>query len=197
MLTTPDFSAAIAFALHELEENLPVQYTYHSYRHTAQDVMPAAVRLARHTGLPRLGVQLLEVAAAYHDLGFLIRAEGHEIESVRLAGEALPRFGFSPPQIAHVQRTIMATKLPQTPHDLAGQLLADADLDLLGRKDFFELSDLLKDETERLNDPISDGDWNDKQLTFLTEHQYFTAAARRLRNDQKAINVEKLRELIA
>lgn len=197
MTSSPDFTSAINYALQELQDNLPTNLTYHTYRHTAEDVMPAATRLARHTGLPPMGIHLLEVAAAFHDLGFLFKVEGHEEESVRIVGEQLPHFGFVPVQISHIQQTIMATKLPQSPQDLAGQLLADADLDLLGREDFWSLSDLLQDETSRLGSPTTSREWHEKQLAFLTEHRYFTAAAARLRNKQKAKNVEKLRQLVA
>lgn len=197
MNPSPDFNAAVAFALHELQEKLDDKYTYHNYRHTAADVLPAAARLARHTGLPPLGVRLIEVAAAFHDLGFLVTAEGHEEESMRMAREHLPRFGFDAEQIDYIQLTIMATKLPQTPQNMAGCLLADADLDLLGRDDFWALSDLLQDETARLGAPTTQTEWYEKQLAFLTEHRYFTPAARQLRDKQKAKNVERLRELVA
>ncbi|MDJ0756585.1 MAG: HD domain-containing protein [Ardenticatenaceae bacterium] len=197
MSAHPDFKSAIHYALQKLRDDLHPKYTYHGYSHTAHDVLPAVTRLAKHSGLSESDTRLLEVAAAFHDLGFLVTVKGHERESVRMAGEVLPRFGFSADQITHIQQTIMATQLPQTPLDLLGQLIADADLDLLGREDFFVLSDRLQEETAVLGNPTSALEWNQKQLAFLSNHTYFSPAAHQLRDEQKQRNIEKLREIIA
>ena len=46
-----DYEQAKAYALGRLAGELSPHLTYHSLRHTRDDVLPAAVRLARATGV--------------------------------------------------------------------------------------------------------------------------------------------------
>lgn len=131
-------AGAIAHALARLRAELSPELTYHNVAHTQDDVIPGAARLARLSDMAEGDVCLLEVAAAYHDIGFIhVRVE-HEPVSVRIAAETLPAYGFSPQQIERIASMILATRLPQSPHNPLEEILADADLDVPGRDDFFE-----------------------------------------------------------
>jgi len=84
---------------------------------------------------------------------------------------------------------IMATKIPQTPLNHLEQIMADADLDYLGRDDFQVISDRLFQELE-----IPDKNkWNKIQIAFFEKHSYFTESAKRLRNDKKQENLAKIK----
>jgi hypothetical protein len=76
----PDYAGAIDYALQRLRTEFSPLLTYHT--HTERDVMPAAVRLARLCGLPEADIRLLEVAAAYHDIGQIKTSLGHEPGSI-------------------------------------------------------------------------------------------------------------------
>jgi HD-GYP domain-containing protein (c-di-GMP phosphodiesterase class II) len=76
VLVPPDYAGAIDYALQRLRTEFSPLLTYHT--HTERDVMPAAVRLARLCGLPEADIRLLEVAAAYHDIGQIKTSLGHE-----------------------------------------------------------------------------------------------------------------------
>src|SRR5436309_16127441 len=60
----------------------------------------------------------------------------HERASAQIAAAILPNYGYTPAHIQAICGMIMATKLPQAPHTLLEQIVADADLDVLGRPDF-------------------------------------------------------------
>jgi hypothetical protein len=65
-------------------------------------------------------------------------------------------------KIKLVERIILAT-IPEykTPIDIYEKIIRDADMDNLGRKDFFEKSNSLKREIEIIkNIKIKDPEWN-------------------------------------
>jgi uncharacterized protein len=107
----------------------------------------------------------------------------------------LPDFGFSAAQIATVQGMIMATQLPQSPHTVLEQILADADLDVLGRDDFATRNQDLHAELTESGTVLSDERWYSIRLETLQRHRYWTEAARNLRDAGKQKNIELLQRL--
>jgi uncharacterized protein len=185
----PNAAGAIAHALARLTAELSPELTYHNLGHTQADVIPGVARLTGLSALAADEAQLLEVAAAYHDIGFIhVRVE-HERVSVRIAAETLPAYGFSPRQIERIAGMIRATRLPQSPHDPLEEILADADLDVLGREDFFERNEQLRLELNTVSPPVNQRDWWSAQIRFLQGHAYFTPAARALRQAAKVRNM--------
>lgn len=193
-MTGPDHAAAERYARARLIEDLDPRFVYHSLWHSADEVTPAAQRLARLEGLDPDTIALLGTAGLFHDLGFLVRIERHEEAGVDLVRRVLPDFGFTDGQIERIAGMILATRLPQRPTDAAERVMADADLDMLGRDDFCERNKLLRRELLifGLAPPLET--WLIAQQRFLSEHRYFTAAARRLRDAGKRRNLERLAE---
>ncbi|HEX5691181.1 MAG TPA: HD domain-containing protein [Roseiflexaceae bacterium] len=192
-----DVDGAIRYALRRLEHELLPGYSYHSVVHTRDDVAPAAELLASMLQLSEEECLLLRTAAYYHDLGYVEQRAAHEAVAVQLAQLVLPRFGYSPAQIETIAGMIMATRLPQTPHTLAQQILADADLDILGRSDFLSRNRALRAELAAFGQHFDDAAWYGDQLRFLQSHRYWTAAARSLRDAYKQRNCEALEQLLA
>ena len=192
MATEANYEAAIAFALDMLKASLSAGLTYHNLWHTVHEVMPGCNRLARRSGLDEESRELLMVAAAYHDVGFTEAYANHEIVGVRIAAQTLPDFNFSKRQIEGVIGMIVATRLPQSPRNLREEILADADLDVLGRADFFERNEALRMEWANYGQAMDLLPWYEGQLAFLRGHRYFTPAARMLRDEMKAENIRLL-----
>ncbi|HNS50840.1 MAG TPA: response regulator [Anaerolineae bacterium] len=188
-----DWEGARRHALARLERDLPAGLGYHNLWHTRDDVLPAAQRLAALTGLGEVETRLVETAAAFHDTGYTVQREEHERLSAQIAGEALPAFGFSPAQVVAVQGMIMATQLPQSPRTLLEEIVADADLDVLGREDLATRNQHLRDELAASGTLISDERWFASQVQLLESHHYWTAAARSLRDLGKQRNLQMLR----
>lgn len=196
-MSSLDVEQACAYALGRLAYELSPKLFFHSLTHTRDDVVPATLRLAAQLGLDGEEVVLLRTAAYYHDLGFIERRDGHEEVSARIAQEALPQFGYSPAQVASVVGMIRATKLPQSPKTSLEQVLADADLDSLGRADFFMRNQALRDELAAFDQVMSDALWYHNQLTFLQSHHYWTPAAASLRGPAKQQHIAELIERLA
>ncbi len=195
----PDFEGAKKYAVNRLERELDDKLIYHSAAHTRDDMLPAIERLAFHIGINGERLLLLRTAAAFHDLGFVESADGndHELRSTHIAREQLPNFGYTDDQIEAICRLIMATKVPQNPRDLLESLMVDADLDSLGRPDYFTVSGNLRRELSNFGIDHSDQDWYQWQLEFLSTHDYFSEAARELRDDGKQRNINVVSKILA
>jgi uncharacterized protein len=179
-----------------MERELGVELTYHSLSHTFDDVLPAAIRLTDLYHLGDLDLALVAVAAAYHDIGWVIQEKNHEAISAGIARQILPTFSFEQEHIESIAGMIMATRLPQSPNNLLEQIVADADLDVLGREDYWSRNDDLRAEMAALGHPRTDEEWNRHQLDFLQSHRYFTEAAILLRREQKQKHLTELKRLV-
>jgi len=150
--------------------------------------------LAGVGGEPRL---LLQTAAVFHDIGFVVQRDGHELVGADIVQAELPAFGYSAKQIATIRGLIMATQLPQSPRDMLASILADADLDLLGRKEYWTRHLDLRAEWAAYGLSMTDLEWYQNQLNFLRGHQYFLSQTRALRGPQKQANMRQLEHLVA
>ena len=171
---------------------LPESLSYHNLAHTL-DVTEQSERIAREEGVTdEKELYLLKVAALYHDTGFLRTYAHHEVVSCEIFREDADQFGFSESQKEVITGLIMATRLPQTPTTLLQKVICDADLDYLGRDDFFEIGDSLRREFLKYGVIQSNEEWNKLQAKFLSSHQYFTETSRQLREIPKRENIKRL-----
>lgn len=184
------YKQAINYALNGLQNELPAELTYHNYWHTKEDVLPSCQRIAVLMGVDEADLALLEVGAAFHDIGFIKQSRDHELIGTKIAAQILPTFSYSEYEIKLVTGMIMATRLPQSPHNLLEEILADADLDLLGRPDFFARNVCLQQELTNYGYELHLKQWYEAQLAFLEQHTYFTPAAQKLRNAGKQQNID-------
>lgn len=189
------FKEAKKHILAKLKKELPRHLSYHSVEHI-KDVAAASERIAKSEGVKGEDLTLLLTAALYHDSGFLRSQKEHERVSCEIAREELPGFGYTEPQLDRICGMIMATKIPQSPQNLLEQIICDADLDYLGREDFFDIGDRLYAELA-VYDIISNEDqWNRLQIGFLEKHHYFTQTAINMRKALKDQHLEKVRSKI-
>jgi len=179
-----EFALVKKFILTKLRKELPKHLTYHSTEHT-KDVYSSAIMLAKLEGVEGQELTLLLTAVLFHDSGFIRSNKEHEQLSCEIASEYLPRYGYTPGQIERICGMIRATKIPQTPRNKLEQLICDADLDYLGRDDFFKIGNGLFEELCMYGIIGNEDEWNSLQVRFLEKHTYFTASAKKLRKQQK------------
>ena len=171
-------AAAISFILDKLAHELSNSLTYHNLSHTERVIQHASV-IAEEEGIVGHQRDLLLVAAAFHDAGFLEIYKGHEEVSCKIAKTYLPGYEFSAEDIVIICEMIMATKIPQTPKSFLGQILCDSDLYYLGTSDYVAIAEKLFEEflqQDILNDKVQ---WQKQQNAFLKDHKYFTQSARK------------------
>lgn len=185
----PDYEAARAYIVARLQRDLPSGLLYHGLHHTLEDVLPAAERLAALIGVAGEALLLLRTAVLYHDAGYTEQYSANEEVGVRIARDTLPRFGYSAAQITIIEGLILATRLPQSPRTPLETVMADADMDSLGRGDYLAICHRLRIELALFGAPMSIVAWYTEQRRFLCEHRYFTAAANTLRGGGKRLNI--------
>ena len=188
----PSFERAKEHVVDMLETRMP-NLPYHNVRHV-QDVRDAALKIANTEHATEKEMQLIELAALLHDIGFIQGAKDHEATSARMAQEMLPAFGYQEADIESIKSMIMATKLPQSPTSHLDKILCDADLDYLGRDDFFDIGATLREELMAAGVVESEREWNLVQKTFLESHRYHTAYGKQNREANKQ---ERLKQIVA
>lgn len=187
MLDLPESKYILQKLTAELDSNLD----YHSVAHTL-DVYHTAAMIANHEKISPENTRLLLIAALFHDSGYLYQSNGHEALSCKIATEILPDFGYTETEIENICRIIDATKIPQQPHSELESIICDADLDYLGRDDFFENGYKLYLELKKEGIVTNENEWNQQQVTFMKQHRYFTKTSQQLRNDKKEQNLQLL-----
>lgn len=188
---SPDYHKAEVYILNRLKNELSATLSYHGYHHTI-DVMTAAMKLADAENLPEEEKKLLRIAVAFHDAGFIYMYKDHEEKSCEMSREVLPSLGFSGEQMDIICGMIMTTKIPQKPKTLAEKIIADADLDYLGREDVLPIAQTLFNELKIHANISEESEWNRVQINFLKEHHYHTQSAIMQRTPNKQQYLEKL-----
>jgi hypothetical protein len=92
---------------------------------------------------------------------------------------------------------IYATIIPHQPKSKLEEIICDADLDYLGRDDFFVIADTLRRELRDHGKIKSDRLWDEIQVKFLTQHRYFTTSAKKMRRAKKQEHLEIIKQKLA
>ncbi|MEP1035681.1 HD domain-containing protein [Ekhidna sp.] len=181
-------------AIKVLSKQLPDNMTYHSINHTL-DVVASAEEIAEKQSLSKEDLEVVQIAAWFHDLGYTKGCEHHEENGARMAREFLESKNYSSERITLVEGCIMATKMPQSPQNNLEQILCDADLMHLADQDYFEKADLLHQEIETTKFcKIPENEWLQMNQEFLDKHCFFTDYAKK--NYEAAVkeNLKKVRD---
>lgn len=190
-LKSPDYEGAEKFITEKLEKELPDTLHYHNTDHI-QDVLQSALRIAENEALGDEDIHLLRIAALFHDSGLIYSHKNHEERGCEIAKEILPSFGLSEGQLGIISGMILATKIPQSPKTLLEKILCDADLDYLGRDDFYLIGNKLHEEMRDGGLIETEREWNLIQKTFLESHRYHTRFGRANRENKKGQHLQEI-----
>lgn len=189
--TQRSFETIRTFVCEKLK-HLDKHLTYHNLEHTL-DVVRQSERIARDEGIQdEYKIYLLKVAAMYHDTGFLVTYTNHESAGCEIFRQDAELFQFDEEEQSFITRLIMATKLPQAPTDLFESIICDADLDYLGRPDFFRIGDGLRKEFLHFGIVSSNAAWENLQIKFLSNHHYHTQSCSQHREAAKQSHIAQL-----
>ena len=183
----------IAEVLDTLSRELSQKLRYHCVEHT-KEVLGETVLFAHHDGLEAHNIELLSIAAAYHDAGYLERYPDNEVIGAAMAAKAMRSNGvYTEADIAEVEKMIMSTTFIQASrrvcHSPLSAYLMDADWGVFGREDFFEKCEQLIEETGAKSEVFYR-----QSLELVTNHVWLTPAAHELRETKKQQNIEALKE---
>ncbi len=186
-----DFKKAELEILDLLEDGLDKKLHYHGFHHTLE-VITSVEKLAPKQGIDGQELQMLRLAAAYHDSGFLEVYKDHETVGCNLVNQLLPKHDFTKEKIDYICTLIESTRLPQSPKCLLGKILCDADLDYLGRENYTVVADSLRRELTEYNLIQDEEAWLLRQIAFLQKHSYFLADLNQDREEVKQNNLKTL-----
>jgi len=178
------------------KDELPEGIKYHDGNHTlhpTKGVVASANRIAMSENISERDRELLITAAYFHDTGYIREYEKNEPIAARMAGRILKLIGYKPNEVVKVQNMILATDLERKPKTHAEKILCDADLDHLGREDFFKFDGKLRDGWRSKGIDVSDeAKWYRGTLEFIKKHQYYTESQKKLREKGKQKNIKGL-----
>ncbi len=182
-------------AIEVLNSELATDLYYHGAHHT-MDVLKVANNYIKREKIDRYSSKLLRIAVLFHDIGFSVSNIDHEERGVEIAKKYMTENDFSQHDFEIVKGLIMATRIPQTPKNYLEKIICDADLDYLGRKDFYPISNELFRELQAFSIVNDEKKWNKIQIEFLETHHYHTEFAKKNRQPKKEERIKELKKLV-
>jgi len=179
-----------------LKNETPETYAYHTLDHT-MEVVKNAVFIGTKENLPKDEMSILRVAAWFHDVGYLSKLNNHEEASALEARSFLSKNVADEAFIRQVENCILATKIPQDPHDTLSAILCDADLFHVSQPDFLENVHFFWDEIKALNGiKQPDSFYLENTLRFFEAHHFKTNYGQTILDPGKKENMERVRRTL-
>jgi len=182
------------YVLHFFRAHNKPEIVYHNQAHTEQ-VVRVAAEIAAYYNLDDHDSFVVLAAAWFHDTGYFTGpALGHEQRATELVALFLKERGADEPTIQAVQGCIIATRLPQAPHNLLEQIVCDSDLSHLGTDEFGAKNKLLRKEIEQITGKnINKDEWRKSTVRFLESTHYHSGYAKQLFNAKKQQHLDRLK----
>ncbi len=175
---------------------LSLQLSFHSADHTA-NVVIAAQEIGIQAGLSPEDLDLVSIAAWFHDTGYTKGYLGHEQLSVNIARDFLANNSLDTLHIGQITSCILSTLFPQRPKNTLEMVLCDADFYHFSRTNYQTFETLLRKEWKIcLNRNYTDEQWNALNLEMLTNHEYFTDYGKTVLQTRKQKNIDNLKKTI-
>ena len=137
--------------------------------------------LSNSENLPEEEYVNLKLASVFLMTGFINDYEKPMEESIRIAEECLPRYGFTTENSIAVTKMIR-NSFTDNPETLQDFILHDAKNDYLGRVDYLKLTDKLLRELSEYGKRVDRNKWIEIQKKYLLDHQFMTNTAKILRS---------------
>ncbi len=182
--------------LQRLKDGLNKHYYYHDVRHTL-DVIEQSQTIGKLEGISLRELEILKIAALFHDTGFLEVRTGHEQASVDFFQNIGGLSTLTLEDCDSIAGCIRATRMPQNPLNHLERILCDADLDYLGREDFDLIGENLFLEMSACGEMSDRITWDNLQVKFLEAHSYHTRSNQTRRNMKKEQNLNEVRLRVA
>ena len=179
-----------------LRNESPHTFIYHKLSHTPR-VVTSTQELIEGENVSEDLVELLLIAAWFHDVGYVKGIENHEEVSAKMASTYLKKHNYNSENIELVSSLIKSTKMGVEPSTHLEKILNDADNSHFGKKGYTDISDLLREEWEQQKvKEFSDVKWIKENVTFFTKyHKFYTDFALEYWQPQKDKNLAALLKL--
>ncbi|GAB4404129.1 MAG: hypothetical protein OHK0039_04130 [Bacteroidia bacterium] len=189
-------AASEAFVRQLLTDKLSPDYAYHTLGHTVQ-VVGAVDEIGSHTGLSEDELNLVKIAAWFHDTGYTRYYIGHEQAGMEIASHFLTKQGAEPELIRRVEELIEVTRVELEPRNVLEKVIKDADLYNLSLPDALQNSEAIRHEWQVFCDrTFSDEEWDEFNYQFFKTYEYYTPYGRDHLAPRKQENVRLLKKRV-
>lgn len=142
-------------------------------------------------------VDLLTVAAWFHDTGFSETYQNHEEVSQELARQFLKGLAVDKASIQQICNCIEATRMPQHPTNTLAEILCDADIFHISNLHFYYRKLLLRREWEVFcNFKMSDKEWHLLNLDFLEKFHFRSTYGKEYLEKGKLDNIKRVKRIL-
>lgn len=193
--STPFVEATKEYVADFIAEHFSENICYHNIDHTLE-VVEAVEYIGRESNISEREIEIVVVAAWFHDTGYYLGCENHEKASAEIAQEFLQKHKKDQEFIDAVKSCILSTKVPQAPESLLEKIICDADLYHLASDKFFEKSELLWREFSYTDQNMTPENWLNQSKQFVESHNYHTKFGREKLFPQMKNNLKLLTEKI-
>ncbi len=178
-------SKAEKFIENLLRINLPENFYYHDFKH-AMAVKSYAEIIAKDAKLNEEEINLIRMAALFHDTGFIESVSDHVERSIEIAKKFLNENQIDQESTDQICTIILATKMPQNPTDKLSEILCDADLMYIAEDNCHEHMESMYEETMANDSAYSNRTLFDLEtLRFFSNHRFFTDYGKKVLQPKK------------
>lgn len=183
-----------SFIFDLFKEKATGDHVYHDMAHTVS-VVKFVSKIGKAENVSDNELEVLKIAAWFHDVGYFYDPENHEVKSCEVAENYLREHDYPNENIELIKSCILATKMPHSPKGDLEEILCDADLHHLGTKEFEDRNELFRIEMEKTTGAkFKELEWLQNNIDFLTEHKFYTRFAYDNFEQQKTENLLRLQK---
>lgn len=179
------------------KDKLSDSFSYHNFNHTSS-VVEAVKTIAKAQSVSEEELELLLLAAWFHDVGYTKGCERHEAKSILIAEAFLKERNYNTDDIAKIASLINATLKAYIPVNDLEKIIRDADYYHLANKDYLASSESLKVELKKtMNLDFTDLQWATENLNFLRNHNFYSDYALQYWQVKKEKNIQRILKRIS
>ncbi len=185
----------LLLAKQKIEETSKPEISFHNWEHTI-NVFNSVTEIASNTqNISADKIELLQIAALFHDVTSGVNHVNHEIHSAEVAERFLKEKNLTNENINFVKELILKTKLSVKPSNIYEEIIKDADLNHLSKANYINKPFI--DLYNELNNwrKLTPNKWVAECIEFFDTNAYFTDYAKDAYDEGKEKNKDLLIEL--
>lgn len=171
------------------------QYTYHTWDRILL-IENAVLTICEHEQCNDEEIELLRLAALFHDVGIHVDRDNHERASVAAATQFLSENQYDKAKIEQVSTLILATQEGLIPKTKLEAIIKDMSLSSFADDNYFEMLDGLRQEWAYfdIHHPESDDAFYTLVINWCSNNSYYTDTAALLYPKYKS-NLKTLKQI--
>jgi HD superfamily phosphodiesterase len=184
------------YVLELFKTNTSEKLVFHNVQHTL-DVVSAAKLIGLKEKFSEDDLEILIIAAWFHDTGYLNKYIEHEQESIVICKEFFDSVSYDNAKIDTIIECIAKTKVPQNPQNKIESALCDADMFHLSQENFIEKTLTIRKELNaNAETKIKKINYYNSTIDFFNTHSYHTNYGKSELTIGKEDNRKRLIELV-